>query len=84
MSSNWYKKFIDLFVAGGNGAIGNLSKTDLENYEFYVPSKTEQEEIGQLFRKLDSLITLHQRKYKRYINPDKDLITKSTSLFSSS
>ena len=62
MSSNWYKKFIDLFVAGGNGAIGNLNKTDLENYEFYIPSKTEQEKIGQLFFKLDSLITLHQRK----------------------
>lgn len=63
MSSNWYKNFIDLFVAGGNGAIGNLSKTDLENYEFYVPIKSEQEKIGQLFYKLDYLITLHQRKH---------------------
>ena len=28
MSSNWYKKFIKKYVAGGNGAIGNLRKND--------------------------------------------------------
>ena len=62
MSSSWYKKFIDLYVSGGNGAIGNLSKADLENYELYVPLEIEQQKIGSLFNQLDSLITLHQRK----------------------
>ena len=61
MSSCWYKKFIDLYVAGGNGAIGNLSKTDLDNYELTVPSNNEQIKIGDLFKNIDAIITLHQR-----------------------
>ena len=60
MSSEWYSKFIDLFVAGGNGAIGNLNKTDLDNQDVLVPNTIEQEKIGLLFSKLDNLITLHQ------------------------
>lgn len=65
MSSTWYKKFIDLYIAGGNGAIGNLSKSDLDNYEFLVPHNEEQLKIGELFKNLDAIITLHQRK--RYV-----------------
>ena len=62
MSSNWYKKFIKKYVAGGNGAIGNLRKNDLDNQKIYVPKKDEQEQIGEFFKQLDSLIVLHQRK----------------------
>ena len=62
MSSGWYSKFIDVFVSGGNGAIGNLSKTDLETQKILVPIKVEQEKIGSFFKELDTLITLHQRK----------------------
>ena len=65
MSSTWYKKFIDLYIAGGNGAIGNLSKSDLDSYTFLVPHNEEQLKIGSLFKSLDQLITLHQRK--RYV-----------------
>lgn len=65
MSSSWYKKFINLYVSGGNGSIANLRKSDLENYVFLVPSEMEQKKIGQLFYKLDSLITLHQRKQQK-------------------
>ena len=61
MSSAWYKKFIDLYVAGGNGAIGNLNKNDLDNYELMIPTNNEQIKIGELFKKLDTIITLHQR-----------------------
>ena len=62
MSSSWYKRFIALFVAGGNGAIGNLNKNDLDNQDILVPSKREQQQIGAFFRHLDHLITLHQRE----------------------
>ena len=68
MSSGWYSKFIDVFVSGGNGAIGNLSKTDLETQKILVPIKVEQEKIGSFFKELDTLITLHQRKYDKTIN----------------
>ena len=32
--------------------------------EFMVPSPDEQDAIGEYFKKLDNLITLHQRKYE--------------------
>ncbi|MCB4990473.1 restriction endonuclease subunit S [Streptococcus mutans] len=62
MSSNWYSKFIKLFVSGGNGAIGNLSKSDLENQNILLPTLPEQKAIGAFFRQLDELLTLHQCK----------------------
>ena len=62
MSSQWYTKFISIYVAGGNGAIGNLNKNDLDGQVVLVPSKNEMKKIGEYFRNLDNLITLHQRK----------------------
>ena len=62
MSSSWYSKFINIFVSGGNGAIGNLSKSNLEDQKVYVPSEIEQTKIGLFFKGLDDTIALHQRK----------------------
>ena len=62
MGSSWYRRFIELFVAGGNGAIGNLNKNDLDNQDIAIPSEKEQKKIGSFFRQLDNLITLHQRE----------------------
>ena len=73
MSSSWYTKFINVFVAGGNGAIGNLNKNDLDEQVILVPNDAEQTKIGNYFRNLDHLITLHQRKldsikqFKKYM-----------------
>ena len=61
MSSSWYTNFVNMYVAGGNGAIGNLKKSDLENQVIRVPSEAEQLRIGQFFQSLDQTITLHQR-----------------------
>ena len=63
MGSSWYRRFIELYVAGGNGAIGNLNKNDLDNQAILIPSEPEQQAIGAFFKRLDHLITLHQRKY---------------------
>ena len=63
MSSSWYTKFINTYVAGGNGAIGNLSKPDLDEQLILIPSDLEQKKIGEYFSTLDNLITLQQRKY---------------------
>ena len=65
MSAPWYSKFISLYVAGGNGAIGNLNKNDLDEQDVLVPEDTEQKAIGQYFEQLDNLITLHQRKLEK-------------------
>ena len=62
MSSQWYTKFVNIYVAGGNGAIGNLNKNDLDEQKVLVPSSNEQKKIGTFFSTLDHLITLHQRK----------------------
>ncbi|NQO43514.1 restriction endonuclease subunit S [Streptococcus suis] len=62
MSSAWYTKFINLYVAGGNGAIGNLNKNDLDEQNVLVPNPKEQSAIGSFFSTLDRHITLHQRK----------------------
>ena len=67
MSSNWYTKFISLYVSGGNGAIGNLSKSDLDEQIVLCPSSREQDKVGKLFRNIDRLITLHQCKYLKKI-----------------
>ena len=62
MSAPWYSKFISLYVAGGNGAIGNLNKNDLDDQDVFVPDDAEQKTIGIYFGQLDHLITLHQRE----------------------
>ena len=61
MSAPWYSRFISLYVAGGNGAIGNLNKNDLDDQDVVVPDGAEQKVIGEFFHQLDNLITLHQR-----------------------
>ena len=62
LSSNWYKRFINTYVAGGNGAIGNLSKSDLESQTVMIPSEHEQAKIGQWYDNINQLITLHQQE----------------------
>jgi len=76
MGSSWYRRFIELFVAGGNGAIGNLNKNDLDNQDIAIPSEKEQKKIGSFFRQLDNLITLHQRKYDKLTNVKKSMLEK--------
>ena len=76
MSSHWYAKFINVFVAGGNGAIGNLNKNDLDEQIIYVPQKEEQQKIGSYFSHLDSLISLQQRKLEKLKNIKKSLLEK--------
>lgn len=76
MSSRWYEKFINLYVAGGNGAIGNLSKSNLDDYDILVPSNSEKLKLGEFFQAIDSLITLHQLKYEKLKNIKKALLQK--------
>ena len=76
MSSSWYTNFVNMYVAGGNGAIGNLKKSDLENQVIRVPSEAEQLRIGQFFQSLDQTITLHQRKLESIKLLKKSLLQK--------
>lgn len=76
MSSSWYTKFINVFAAGGNGAIGNLNKNDLDEQVILIPDDAEQIKIGEYFAALDNLITLHQRKYDKLTNVKKSMLEK--------
>ena len=62
MSSPWYTRFINIYVAGGNGAIGNLNKNDLDAQLVNAPSDSEQKSIGEIFYRLDQSVDFYQRK----------------------
>ncbi|MBR6222334.1 MAG: restriction endonuclease subunit S [Lachnospiraceae bacterium] len=51
----------DLHIVQGS-AIKGITKDDLLTKEIIVPKKEEQYKIGECFRNIDNLITLHQRK----------------------
>lgn len=60
-----------------NGTQPNLSMRRLEKFPVCVPFDiAEQKKIGDYFRNLDTLITLHQRKYERLINVKKSMLAK--------
>ena len=62
MSAPWYSRFVNNYVIGGNGAIGNLKKDDLDSQIIYTPAKNEIKKIGHFFNRLDNLIALQQNK----------------------
>ena len=50
--------------------------SDLKPTMVLIPDLKEQTQIGQLFEKLDNLITLHQRKYDKLVDVKKSLLEK--------
>lgn len=66
MSSIWYSNFLKVGVSGGNGAIGNLSKQDLEDTELLIPNKkAERNHIATYFTSLDRQITLQTQRLEK-------------------
>lgn len=47
---------------GAGTKVQNISKPNVENFEFLCPILQEQEKLGEFFKDFDNLITLHQRK----------------------
>ena len=58
-SSSMRKKIT--FLAQGISRY-NISKNKMMDIEIPVPTMREQQQVGEYFRNLDNLITLHQRK----------------------
>jgi len=52
----------------------NISKNKMMDIEIPVPIMSEQHQIGEYFRNLDYLITLHQRKLEELKNMKKTLL----------
>lgn len=75
MSSAWYLDFIRIFVAGGNGAIGNLSIGDLNEQEILIPKNPEEQTaIGLFFRQLDETIALQSAEVEKLNQLKKGLL----------
>ena len=54
----------------------NISKNKVMEIAVSLPSLDEQKLIGQYFRQLDNLITLHQRKFEKLTNVKKAMLEK--------
>ena len=59
------------------GALPSYNGSQVENINILIPTKSEQAKIGSLFYSLDSLITLHQRKWDTLTNLKKALLEKT-------
>lgn len=74
-TTHYYSRVID-----DNTLIGSAQKALHEklwlNSEVLLPKYSEQGKIGALFRNLESLITLHQRKYDKLVAVKKALLEK--------
>ena len=72
------KDFINQMVKWRQGVIygqWRIHEDDFLKIEIYAPQKREQEKIGDVFKYLDSLITLHQRKeFMRKLRKIKELL----------
>lgn len=57
-------------------SVVHIRSSDIQRVTISYPSRTEQEQIIKVFRGLDHLITLHQRKYTKLINVKKSMLGK--------
>lgn len=54
----------------------NISFEDYSSVKILIPEKEEQERISGFFEQLDTLITLHQRKYDKLVSVKKSMLEK--------
>ena len=76
LSSEWYSRFINVSVSGGNGAIGNLSKSNLEKEIVLCPTIPEQQAIGSFFQDLDKAIAKQEEKVNQLKESKQTLLRK--------
>ena len=57
-------------------SVVHIHNTDIQEVTIAYPSKTEQDRIVSVFRHLDHLITLHQRKYAKLVNIKASMLEK--------
>ena len=75
--SGAYKEKITAMASGTSGSMYNIPKDTFLNLQLEISSKiNEQKKIGRLLRNLDTLITLHQRKYEKLVNIKKSMLDK--------
>ena len=56
--------------------VPSLSKNTINDVDIIIPILEEQSKIGSIFSSIDNLITLHQRKYDKFVAIKKALLEK--------
>ena len=77
-TDRWHRGVAERAEEGAiNHGLLNISADDFFDIDTTMPEdKVEQEKIGRLLKKLDTLITLHQRKYEKLVNIKKSMLDK--------
>ena len=77
-TDRWHRGVAERAAEGArNHGLLNISADDFFDIDTTMPEdKVEQEKIGRLLKKLDTLITLHQRKYEKLVNIKKSMLDK--------
>ena len=57
-------------------SVVHIHNSDIQEVSIAYPSRAEQDCIVSVFRRLDHLITLHQRKYDKLLNIKKSMLEK--------
>ena len=75
LKSNFFKaKLKELLVAG---AQPNISSKDIDNLEFFIPTKLEEQvKIGEFFRQLDEVIELKEKEIEALKETKKGFLQK--------
>ena len=74
ISSGATHKYLSSLAQGKS--VVHLHNADIQSVSAKFPTKREQEKIHLLFGKIDTLITLHHRKYEKLVNIKKSMLDK--------
>lgn len=74
ISSGAAHKYLSSLAQGKS--VVHLHNADIQSVSAKFPTKREQEKIHLLFGKIDTLITLHQRKHEKLIDTKKAFLEK--------
>ena len=66
----------DLAKKAQGKSVVHIHNSDIQEVLIAYPSRVEQNRIVSVFRRLDNLITLHQRKYDKLLNIKKSMLEK--------
>ena len=72
-TEKFYKYTVSVSMRSG---MPKINRDELNEYCFLAPSSQEQLKIGTIFKEIDNLITLHQRKCDTLVNVKKSLLEK--------
>ena len=67
---------IEMKKSAAAGTMQIVNKTEFSEVDTYAPKIEEQVKLGHMFKQIDNLITLHQRKCDKLVNIKKSLLEK--------